>query len=216
MTHLVMFDVDGTLVDSAGFDGALYAQAVREVLKVDVDETWKSYRNVTDSGVLEEILARGEFHESVETLRVAVKRKFIESMQSYLARNPAAIREIAGAKALIDTLCTVPGVRVAIATGGWLETARLKLNGIGVVIENLAFASASDGLERTAIMRVAEQRALLGAEVSRKTYFGDGPWDKRASFDLGYEFVAVGRNVEHEVLFEDLANHKAVLACLAV
>jgi len=30
--HLVMFDIDGTLVDSAGFDCELYVEAVRSVL----------------------------------------------------------------------------------------------------------------------------------------------------------------------------------------
>lgn len=54
--HLVMFDIDGTLVDSNGFDGALFARAVREELGVPVDTTWQSYRHVTDSGVLEELL----------------------------------------------------------------------------------------------------------------------------------------------------------------
>ena len=69
MTHIVMFDVDGTLVDSAGFDGNLYAEAVRAVLGVDVDETWASYANVTDSGVLEQILAEREFERPLEELR---------------------------------------------------------------------------------------------------------------------------------------------------
>ena len=34
--HLVMFDIDGTLVDSAGFDSELYEEAVRSVLDVEI------------------------------------------------------------------------------------------------------------------------------------------------------------------------------------
>ena len=215
MTHLVMFDVDGTLVDSAGFDGTLYAQAVREVLDVNVDETWASYRNVTDSGVLEELIADGEFAD-IENARATVKERFVELTRAYLARHPAAIREIPGAKALVETLCTLPGVRVAVATGGWRETAMLKLSGIGLSSEQLAFATASDRLERTAIMQLAERRAMRDAAPSRRTYFGDEVWDKRASAALGYQFIAVGRKVEHEILFEDFANRTAVLECLAV
>ena len=56
--HLIVFDVDGTLVESDEFDGVLYAKAVRDVLDIDVDEDWSSYRHVTDSGILEEILDR--------------------------------------------------------------------------------------------------------------------------------------------------------------
>ena len=56
--HLVMFDIDGTLLDSNGFDGLLYGEPVREILGVDVSPAWSSYRNVTDSGLLAEILSR--------------------------------------------------------------------------------------------------------------------------------------------------------------
>ena len=53
-----MFDIDGTLVDSHGFDGDLFARAVRRELGVQVDETWQSYEQRTDSGVLEEVLTQ--------------------------------------------------------------------------------------------------------------------------------------------------------------
>ena len=130
-------------------------------------------------------------------------------------RDPAAVREVPGARALIEALRTLADVRVAIATGGWLETAKLKLNGIGVRVDSLALATASDSPERTQIMRLAEQRAMRGAAPSKKTYFGDGAWDKRASAALDYRFVAIGRKVEHETLFDDFRDREAVLACLA-
>jgi len=210
-----MFDVDGTLVDSSGFDGALYAQAVREVLDVDVDETWLSYENVTDSGVLEEILAPRALDRPAEALRAAVKRRFVDLVRNHLALHPVGVREVAGARALIDRLVAMPSVRVAIATGGWRETAALKLERIGLKIEALAAATASDGVERTKIMALAEARAMLGVAPSSKTYFGDGVWDKQASAELGYRFVAIGRNVEHEIAFDDFTDVDAVLACLA-
>ena len=51
--HVVCFDIDGTLVASADFDGDLYEQAVRDVLGVDLNPDWSQYRNVSDSGILE-------------------------------------------------------------------------------------------------------------------------------------------------------------------
>lgn len=216
LTHLVMFDVDGTLVDSAGFDGALYAQAVREVLNIDVDETWMSYRNVTDSGVLEELLAQRDFGRAVDDLRARAKRRFIELTEDYVVRHPSAVCEIPGAKLVLETLWAIPSVRVAVATGGWKETASLKLKCIGLAVERLSLATASDNVERTKIMEIAEQRAMHGLAPSRRTYFGDGAWDKRASAQLGYEFIAIGRNVEHDVLFHDFSNREAVLSRLTL
>jgi hypothetical protein len=34
---------------------------------------------------------------------------------------------------------------------------------------------------------------MQGTAFSRATYFGDGPWDRRASEQLGYDFIAVGK-----------------------
>jgi phosphoglycolate phosphatase-like HAD superfamily hydrolase len=214
--HLVMFDVDGTLVDSAGFDGDLYAQAVREVLGVDVDRTWRSYEHVTDSGVLAELLAAPRFASVAADLRQRVERRFVGLVHDYCATRAGAVREIAGAKALVERLQQIPGVRLAVATGGWCDTALLKLRLIGLDPMALPLASASDAHARTAIMRLAEQRAMGGIAARNVTYFGDGPWDKRASAELAYDFIAVGTTVEHDVRFRDLRHPDAIISRLGV
>ena len=58
--------------------------------------------------------------------------------------------------------------------------------------------------------------ALRGAEYARATNFGDGAWDRRASADLGYDFVAVGGGVQHPVAYADLRDTEAILARLGV
>jgi phosphoglycolate phosphatase-like HAD superfamily hydrolase len=214
-----MFDIDGTLVDSAGFDADLYADAVRTVLGIEVDRTWSAYRNVTDSGILEELLEQRSADGAIdggalESLRLAVRKRFVDAVREYLRVNARVVREIAGARALLEGLRATPGVCVAVATGGWAETAQLKLRAIGVETEGLGFASASDAVARTKIMQLAEQRALRGAPAISRTYFGDGAWDKRASAELGYRFVAIGRGVAHEPCFDDFSDADAVLACL--
>ncbi len=209
-----MFDIDGTLVDSTGFDADRYAEAVRSVLGVDVDTTWQSYRHVTDSGILEELLDADGSGRPRAALRDAVKARFLAATRTHFARAPNVLREIAGARALLETLLRAPGVQVAIATGGWAETATLKLRAIGVDPATIAFATASDAIERTEIMRLAETRALGGLAARRRTYFGDGAWDQRASAALGYGFVAIGRAVNHEPRFDDFRDRDAVLACL--
>lgn len=117
---------------------------------------------------------------------------------------------------LIERLSRQPEVRVAIATGGWYETATLKLRYVGIDPARLALATGSDAVARTAIMRLAQVRAAGDEAFRRVTYFGDGPWDQRASAELGYDFVAVGRGVEHAVRFDDLADHAAIAALLGI
>ena len=58
--HLVVFDVDGTLVDSSEINGRLYREAVETELGIKVDDDWSRYRHVTDSGILNEIMGEAD------------------------------------------------------------------------------------------------------------------------------------------------------------
>jgi len=212
--HLVMFDIDGTLVDSAGFDADLYAQAVEGVLDIEIHRNWDAYEHVSDSGILEQLLRDSRFDTDRAALAARVQQRFVGLVRDYLRREPVAVCEIAGAKRLVERLCALPDVRVAIATGGWEPTARLKLEHVGIDAGGVGFASSSDARARTDIMRLAAQRALGGGSFERATYFGDGAWDRRASAELGYEFVAVGRGVAHPVVFDDLRDVDGIVAHL--
>lgn len=214
--HLVMFDIDGTLVDSVGFDAELYAQAVESVLNVEIDRKWNAYEHVSDSGILEQVLRDARFDHERAALAARVQQRFVGLVRDYLEREPAAVREIAGAKRLVERLRALPEVCVAIATGGWEPTARLKLKHVGIDVAGIGFASSSDARARTDIMRLAAQRALRGAPFRRSTYFGDGAWDQRASAELGYDFVAVGRGVPHPVAYDDFSDVEAILGHLRI
>ena len=214
--HLVMFDIDGTLVDSAGFDADLYAQAVEGVLKIAIDRNWDAYEHVSDSGILEQLLRDSRFDSDRTALAARVQQQFVGLVRDYLRRDSAAVREVAGAKRLVERLLVLPNVRVAIATGGWEPTARLKLQHVGIDVSGVGFASSSDARARTGIMRLAAQRALGGAPFKRATYFGDGAWDRRASAELGYAFVAVGRGVPHPVAYDDLTDVEAIVGQLRI
>ena len=91
----------------------------------------------------------------------------------------------------------------------------MKLAAIGVSVDGIGFASSSDAHARTKIMELAAERALRGTVPATRTYFGDGAWDQRASAELGYRFIAIGRAVEHEPRFDDYTDSDAVLARLA-
>lgn len=213
--HLVMFDIDGTLVNSAGFDGDLFARAVRDELGLQVDETWESYRHVTDSGILEQVLAEGVAELDELEAHARVKQRFIALVEDYIS-NKSGLEAIPGAPELVHRLRSTPNVVVAFATGGWRESAELKLAAVGIRYEGLPFATSSEAVSRVEIMQLAEQQAAIDGEFSRRTYFGDTPWDWRASSELGYEFVAVGDRVAHALRFSDLRDHEGILAALGV
>jgi phosphoglycolate phosphatase-like HAD superfamily hydrolase len=86
--------------------------------------------------------------------------------------------------------------KIAIATGCWCESAKLKLHRSGFMIEDIPFASSSDTRRRADIIALAASRA--GSGVSDAVYVGDGLWDLKATRELGMRFVGVGRR--HELL----------------
>jgi FMN phosphatase YigB (HAD superfamily) len=214
MTHLVMFDIDGTLVDSMGFDGPIYAETLRDVLGVAIDRDWSSYPHVTDGGLLDEVMRRHGIADPDGSRHEAVKQAFADRIQAFIQAAPGVVREIPGAAALLARLQRRSDCCVAIATGGWRETALMKLQAAGFDLDGVALASSSDAHPRISIMRIAGQRAMRGREPLRRTYFGDGPWDQRACVDLGWQFVAIGGGVPHPVAFPSLSDHPAILSCL--
>ena len=65
-------------------------------------------------------------------------------------------------------------------------------------------------------MEIAEHRAMGGKLSSSRTYFGDGEWDKRACNELGFEFIAIGEEVQHEKQFGDYSSPEPILEILGL
>ena len=211
-----MFDIDGTLVDSVGFDNRYYADALRSVLNVEIDDTWRPYKHITDSGILEELLASRDFDRPIDELRATAKQKFVAAIRAHFARDASAVREIAGAKALFDHLARLPDVRVAIATGGWAESARLKLAAIGIDPDAVPLATSSDRIERARIMQLAEERALGGAAptAARTSATGRGTSARARSSATVSSPSAVASSTTR--VSTTSVDRDAVLACLGL
>ncbi len=185
----VLFDIDGTLLQSADVDDALYRESVQAVLgSVVLRPSLNDYEFITDSGILIQIFADNGI--APEPDRSAdVKRHFVESVRSFVARH-GPFNEVPGAKTFLRTLLSSEKYRVALATGGWEDSARFKLESAGFADMNIPIATSDDAYDRVEIMRIALSR--LDGEFESVTYYGDGLWDEVASKKLGWNFVAVG------------------------
>ena len=213
---MVVFDIDGTLVDSEQFDACLFVKAVRNVLGIEVDNDWSKFGHVTDSGILSEIIDNANLKGNRSLACAQVKEKFVGMVADHIDSCGGVLPEVAGAKAFVDILKSHPEASVALATGSWKESAMMKLQAIGLDPQELCLASSSDSVSRVEIMAVAEQRALLGKPAARRTYFGDGPWDKTACQELGFEFVAIGSGVDHPTRYPDFRDAERILAGLGL
>jgi hypothetical protein len=164
-------------------------EAIRSVLgDVRIRSTFANYTHITDSGILSEVLADNAIAETPELIR-AVKSHFIEALRAHICIN-GPFPEIPGAKKILRELSHSVDHSVAIATGGWRESAILKLDSAGLGDFEIPLATSDDARERKKIMCIA--LASLGSAFRSITYYGDGPWDRDESDELGWRFVAVG------------------------
>lgn len=187
--HAVIFDIDGTLVQSAAVDDALYKESVTSVLgPVEFRPALSDYDFVTDSGILRQVLQDNSIQSHQGQLS-EVKARFVEALESHI-RDNGPFQEVPGARKMLDNLGASKDHCVALATGGWLETALLKLRSANFATTHMPIATSDDSSVRTEIMTLALSQ--LGSRFSSITYYGDGSWDREACNSLGWDFVAVG------------------------
>ena len=203
-----IFDIDGTLLQSFGFDRDYYARAVKEVLgEVSIHEDWGDYEKVTDPGILLQIMEENSVYD--KSCVQKVRAGFTRMIRSYL-RNGGKCCMTKGVPEFIDGLCADSRFKVGIATGGWGSTAKLKLRHAGFGWEGMGFTSGDDGDGRTDIMKKCLDS--FGNSFEKTVYFGDAEWDMNASRELGWDFVGVGKRLKGkcDVWIEDFSDRDAV------
>lgn len=116
---------------------------------------------------------------------------------------PLHFDRFAGTSKMLEMIAARSEFAIALATGGWERSARLKLRIAGLNVEQFAFASADDSIEREEIMSIAHVRALQRCRkdaFESVIYVGDALWDLRASQRLSISFIAVANGDRAEKL----------------
>ena len=185
----IIFDIDGTLIESMAVDTELYFASVRSVLgPVSVREPLSAYEHVTDSGILAALVEDNGLAAD-DGVEDAVRSLFVDGLRRHIDERgpfpviPGAIEMLARTRRARDTA-------VAIATGGWRASAMLKLETSGFDVDGMPIVTCDESPARIEIMQTALDR--LGGRFDSVTYFGDAKWDRRAAATLGWNFVAVG------------------------
>jgi len=192
--RLAVFDVDGTLTATNAVDDDCFCRAMSTALGVEIpDVNFAAAVHATDSyitrALCERHLGRAPTAADLDRLTSC----FVAELTDELGRAPERFAPIPGAPGLFDAL-RAKGWSIAIATGGWGPSARLKLAAAGLDDPELVLACAGDALTRPEIVRRAIDRAVAraGHGFARTVSIGDRPWDAWTAAALGLPFVGVG------------------------
>jgi len=190
---LVLFDVDGTLLDNVGEDDARYLRAFDAAFGIrGIDTDWSRYPSATDSSIARELLARHFGRPAADDEIGRARAAYVAELHAAVASGEGVGRPMRGVEKALAAL-SERGWSAARATGGWRAWALLKLERSRLPVMSLPGAFADDHLTREGIATIARERAeaAAGRAATRVVYVGDATWDVKACAALGLPFVGI-------------------------
>lgn len=225
--HLVLFDIDGTLLHSGGCGRASTRLAMDEVFGTigRVDDI--SFAGKTDWQILREALCPvGVSDATIEAQLDAYMTAVARHLEAIIADFP--VRPCAGAPEVVAALRDDPAALVGLLTGNMPSLVPLKLRTAGYDLADFKVSAVgSDGWDRAMLPPLALERARAHAGIDfapdRIVIIGDTPGDIACAASVGARTIAVatgpyttGQLRAHSPThaFESMADVDAFLAAI--
>ena len=231
MRRLVLWDIDGTLVQAGEVGRDIFTEAFQAVLGRAPDEVTAralAMAGRTDPEIALEFLAAHEIAEGEQHLAA-----FSEALVTALAAKAAVIRErgraLPGARETLDALGRADGVVQSLLTGNLQPNALLKLASFDLdgYLDFEVGGFGSDHHHRPSLVEVARAKAErkygMAFEGAATVLVGDTPLDVAAGRAGGARVVAVAtgpyragelRSTEADAVLEDLRTTEDVLRAI--
>lgn len=190
--RIVLFDVDGTLIDTGGAGGRSWSHAFVEAFGVVGD-----IRRFSEVGMTDPVVARRTFEGTMG--REATTDEVIRLMMRYVLRLPVEVatspgyRVMPGVESLLQRLVEADTL-LGLVTGNIEGAAHIKISRAGLGKYFLFGGYGSDSSVRSdlTLAAIARAEALHGHDVepSEVMVVGDTPRDVEAAHGAGA--IAVG------------------------
>ena len=224
MTRLVLWDIDGTLVDSAGLGRDAFLDAFERVTGASVTKL-VPFAGRTDLEIALDLLETAGLDHSEQLLD-----DFERALAAAMAERAEEVRErgrpYPGVPEALARLRDEPGVLQSLLTGNIEPNAEVKLAAFGLheLVDMEIGAYGSDHQRRGELVAVARRKALelrgVAVDPADTVLVGDTPLDVAAAIEGGARAVGVatGPYGEHELrhsgadaVLPDLSDLDAVL-----
>jgi phosphoglycolate phosphatase-like HAD superfamily hydrolase len=207
---VVLFDVDGTLIDTGGAGGRSWSYAFREAFGVDGD-----IRRFSEVGMTDPVVARETFEGTMG--REPSTDEVIRLMMRYVLRLPVEVQESPGYRVmpgvhdLLERLVDADTL-LGLVTGNIEGAAHIKISRARLGRFFLFGGYGSDSSVRSDLTKaaIARAEALSGHAIdpAEVIVVGDTPRDIEAAHGAGTIAVGVGTGeVDVEALRDAGAEH---------
>jgi phosphoglycolate phosphatase-like HAD superfamily hydrolase len=225
---LILFDVDGTLIDTAGAGRRAMERAFEEMFEIDsLGERSSGVRfaGMTDHDIFDALAAVAGIDAAlIDGSRRQLETSYLDALRREMERPDDRRRTIPGALPLLETLVGQDGVFLGLVTGNLEAGARTKLEPFGL---NPFFPDGgfgSDHRDRREIARLAREKlsSVAGFEFPADSVVlvGDTEVDVESAKSNGFRSVAIESGwVPRELLlssgadalFSDLTDQPRIL-----
>ena len=223
--HLVLFDIDGTLVLTGGAGMRAMNRACEDLVGHDDALNGVRLAGRTDWIILEEVLQR-HGRTLDRGLMDDIRERYVAHLREEIVLPGKGVKGLMpGIRALLDALDRREDVALGLVTGNFAEGARIKLEHFDLWKYFPCVAFGDDSSDRNALVPVATARARARGVIDPVDVWvvGDTPHDVACALVAAATPVGVatgGHSVDElrdsgaGIVFNDLSDTDAFLALL--
>lgn len=219
--NAILFDIDGTLIQTGGAGRAALDAALLDVFSIPEGTKGVTLSGRTDTGIRTEVFQKHQIEDSPEN-RARFLAAYLEHLPRLLVQRRGAV--LPGITTLLHELSRLPNALLGLLTGNVREGARLKLEHFDLY-HHFAFGGfGDDHCHRDDVARCALAALHVhhrsAVDPDRIWVIGDTPSDIRCARAVGARAVAVATGEysyeqlqaeDPDLLFADLADAEELL-----